>query len=49
MDSKAAQVREYSFYSGINVHHLIGGLCGGVVATLVTHPFDLIKIRLAGK
>ena len=35
--------------SSFKVHHLVGGLCGGVAATLITHPFDLIKLRLAGK
>lgn len=39
--------RRHSFVSGIRVHHLLGGLCGGVTATLITHPFDLIKLRLA--
>lgn len=41
--------KSYSFSSAIRFHHLAGGLCGGVVATLITHPFDLIKLRLAGK
>lgn len=41
-------VVSYSVLSGIKLRHLIGGLCGGVVATLITHPFDLIKLRLAG-
>ncbi len=36
-------------FSSFQMHHLIGGFCGGVTATLITHPFDLIKLRLAGK
>ena len=40
---------EHTIFSGIKYNHLIGGICGGVIATLVTHPFDLIKLRLAGK
>ena len=37
------------FLSAFKMYHLVGGFCGGVVATLITHPFDLIKLRLAGK
>jgi len=35
--------------SSFKIHHLVGGFCGGVTATLITHPFDLIKLRLAGE
>ena len=38
-----------SFLSGVKYEHLVSGLSGGVVATLLTHPFDLIKLRFAGK
>ena len=38
-----------SIFSSFKVHHLVGGFCGGVTATLITHPFDLIKLRLAGE
>ena len=47
-----APVRSYSIdftLSSFKVSHLVGGLCGGVTSTLITHPFDLIKLRLAGK
>ena len=37
-----------TFWSGLRYEHLIAGLTGGVVSTLVTHPFDLIKLRFAG-
>lgn len=37
-----------SFISGIKYEHLVAGIAGGVVSTLLTHPFDLIKLRLAG-
>lgn len=40
---------EHSFWFGYKLHYLAGGLCGGVVSTLITHPFDLVKLRLAGK
>ncbi|XP_003387458.1 PREDICTED: mitochondrial folate transporter/carrier-like [Amphimedon queenslandica] len=36
-----------SLLSGIRYQHLVAGLCGGVASTLVTHPFDLIKLRFA--
>ena len=29
----------------VKFEHLIAGLSGGVVSTLVLHPLDLIKIR----
>jgi solute carrier family 25 folate transporter 32 len=29
--------------------HLAAGVTGGVLSTLVLHPLDLLKIRLAGK
>ena len=38
-----------SFFSGVKYEHLLAGLTGGVVATLATHPFDLIKLRFAGE
>jgi solute carrier family 25 folate transporter 32 len=36
-----------SFMDGIRYEHLVAGLSGGVVSTMVTHPFDLIKLRFA--
>ena len=36
------------FLSGIKYEHLVAGMTGGVISTLVTHPFDLIKLRFAG-
>jgi solute carrier family 25 folate transporter 32 len=38
-----------SFFSGVKYEHLVAGLSGGVVSTLATHPFDLIKLRFAGR
>ena len=37
-----------SLLSGLRYQHLAAGLAGGVASTLVTHPFDLIKLRFAG-
>jgi hypothetical protein len=30
------------------MEHLMGGITGGVVSTLILHPLDLLKIRFAG-
>ena len=32
----------------LRIEHLIAGTAGGVSATLVLHPLDLIKIRFQG-
>ena len=37
-----------SFLSQLRYRHLVAGVAGGVTSTLLTHPFDLIKLRLAG-
>ena len=37
-----------SLRSGVRLEHLLGGIAGGTLSTLVLHPFDLIKIRFAG-
>ena len=37
-----------TFLASIRYEYLVAGLTGGVVSTLVTHPFDLIKLRFAG-
>ena len=39
----------HSFLSGVKYQHLVAGLSGGVISTLATHPFDLIKLRFAGE
>ena len=31
---------------GLQVRHMIAGMSGGVVSTLLLHPLDLLKIRL---
>ena len=30
---------------GLQVRHMIAGMSGGVVSTLLLHPLDLLKIR----
>ena len=47
--SSSIQSFSASFLSGLRYEHLIAGLTGGVLSTLITHPFDLIKLRFAGK
>ena len=37
---------ENSFFSNIKWEHLVAGISGGVISTLLLHPLDLIKIRL---
>ena len=39
----------HSFLSGVKYEHLVAGLSGGIISTLATHPFDLIKLRFAGE
>ena len=46
--SKKSSVLPPSIFSGVKYEHLVAGLSGGVISTLVTHPFDLIKLRFAG-
>ena len=29
--------------------HLVAGVSGGVVSTIVLHPLDLLKVRFAGE
>ena len=36
-------------FRSVKVEHLMAGVTGGVVSTLVLHPLDLLKIRFAGK
>ena len=37
-----------SLVEGIRYEHLLAGIVGGTLSTLVLHPFDLIKVRFAG-
>lgn len=32
----------------LKAEHLIAGISGGITSTLVLHPLDLLKVRLAG-
>ena len=33
------------FLAGVKVEHLVAGVGGGVAATSVLHPLDLLKLR----
>lgn len=37
-----------SFLSHVKYEHLIAGISGGAISTLILHPLDLMKIRFAG-
>ncbi|CAG2173382.1 unnamed protein product, partial [Oppiella nova] len=39
--------RPVKWLSHVRYEHLVAGVMGGVVPTLVLHPFDLVKIRMA--
>ena len=36
-----------SFVKAVKYEHLVAGVSGGVVSTLLLHPLDLLKIRFA--
>ena len=29
--------------------HMVAGMSGGVVSTLILHPLDLVKVRMQGQ
>jgi len=39
---------QFSFFDHIRWQHLVAGVTGGVMSTLIVHPLDLIKIRFQG-
>lgn len=38
-----------SLFSHVKYQHLLAGISGGAISTLILHPLDLMKIRFAGK
>jgi len=36
-------------FRAVRMEHLMAGITGGVVSTLILHPLDLLKISFAGK
>lgn len=37
-----------SLFSNFKYEHLLAGISGGAISTLILHPLDLMKIRFAG-
>lgn len=35
-------------FKSVKIEHLVAGVSGGVISTLILHPLDLLKIRFAG-
>ena len=48
MEEKEGTQAVASFFSLLKYEHLVAGVAGGVTSTLIMHPFDLVKLRLAG-
>ena len=44
---EARDGRPVTFLSGVRWEHMVAGVGGGLVSTLVLHPLDLLKIRFA--
>ena len=36
-----------NLFGTVQLRHMVGGMSGGVVSTLILHPLDLLKIRFA--
>lgn len=47
--SKPTYNNGLSLLSHIKYEHLIAGISGGAISTLILHPLDLMKIRFAGE
>lgn len=41
--------KKFNVFAHVKYEHLVAGVSGGVVSTLILHPLDLIKIRFAGE
>lgn len=47
-DGKANVKKRLPLSSHVRWEHMLAGVTGGVVSTVVLHPLDLIKIRFQG-
>ena len=45
VSSDQSSKTKFSFLSGVRYEHLLAGVSGGVIATCILHPLDLLKIR----
>lgn len=41
--------KKLSVFSHVKYEHLLAGISGGAISTLILHPLDLMKIRFAGE
>ena len=39
----------FTVWTQLKYEHLLAGISGGILSTLVLHPLDLIKVRFQGK
>jgi len=44
-----ALVPSFGILRHVRYEHLVAGVSGGVIATLLLHPLDLVKIRFQGE
>lgn len=49
MKNHTAKKGNISLFSHFKYEHLLAGISGGAISTLILHPLDLMKIRFAGK
>lgn len=47
--SRPSSLPAFSWLAHVKMEHLLAGISGGVASTVVLHPLDLLKVRLAGK
>ena len=48
-NTKSRNYNCLSLLNHIKYEHLLAGISGGAISTLILHPLDLMKIRFAGK
>lgn len=47
--SGSSNYNKLSVLNHVKYEHLIAGISGGAISTLILHPLDLMKIRFAGR
>lgn len=48
MKTHTTKKNNFSVFSHVKYEHLLAGISGGAISTLILHPLDLMKIRFAG-